>query len=320
VTETQSAPPALIEAPPAAPSRPLRVGAARIVIGVEACMLFLIAAFYAGHTSVVIPVLCVVGAGFLAYGTVRMGRDPAVAPVQPVGADGFRRVPWDWTDFLLFWPGAFTASTMLVSLFVPLGDQFTKDVDSTVRNAVESFIAQAAFYAGALFNIYVLAFLRRGGNLFDLGWRRFSWWWAPIAIATAWVTVVGAEYLQVFSQRLFPSAQNTQCVAVQHEYGHFLALAVIVVCVIAPLSEETIFRGVVFGWLHRWSPAGVAVPVSAAIFAALHGVLLLFIPLFAVGCVLAVVFHFSKSLVPGALVHALFNLPGIIAILYAASC
>ena len=53
---------------------------------------------------------------------------------------------------------------------------------------------------------------------------------------------------------------------------------------------------------------------------ALHGVLLLFIPLFAVGCVLAIVFQYSRSLWPAAFVHALFNLPGIIAILSAASC
>ncbi|HZU77745.1 MAG TPA: CPBP family intramembrane glutamic endopeptidase, partial [Dehalococcoidia bacterium] len=118
----------------------------------------------------------------------------------------------------------------------------------------------------------------------------------------------------------FPSAQNTQCVAVQHEYGHFIALAIIVVCLIAPLSEETIFRGFIYGWLHRWLPIGLAVPVSGAIFAALHGVLLLFIPLMFVGCVLALIFQGSRSLWPGALVHALFNLPGIIAILSSPTC
>jgi membrane protease YdiL (CAAX protease family) len=109
-------------------------------------------------------------------------------------------------------------------------------------------------------------------------------------------------------------------VAVQHSYGHFLVLAIIVVCVVAPLAEETIFRGFIYGWLHRWLPVGVAVPVSGAIFAVLHGVALLFIPLLAVGCILAVVFQASRSLVPSAMVHALFNLPGIISILNATSC
>ena len=319
MTETQTTPASGVAAAPA-PPRPLHIGPARIVLGAEACMLLLFAPFYLGRTGVAVPVLCVLGAAVLGYGTFRMARDPLFAPSQPVDAAGFRRVPWDWTDFVLFWPGAFTASTLLISVLVPLGDQFTNGADQTVRTAVESFIAQAGFYAGALFNIYVLAKLRRGATLHDLGWRGFSWWWIPIALGTAYVTLLGAEYLQVLSQRLFPSAQNSQCIAVQHEYGHFLALAIVVVCVIAPISEETIFRGFVFGWLQRWAPTGIAVPVSAAIFAALHGVLLLFIPLFAVGCVLALVYRFSRSLVPGALVHALFNLPGIIAILYAASC
>jgi len=319
VTETQSAPQALgLQASPA--PRGGRINAARTIVFAEAPVLFLIGVLYLGRASPVVSVFCVAGSAVLLWGGVRMGRDSPIPAVQPVDRHGIRRVPWDWTDFVLFWPGTFTASTMLVSLAVPAVDQFTNGGDPTVRTAIESFVSQATFYAGALFTVYVLAGLRRGATISDLGWRRFSWWWIPIAIGAAWATLYGAEVLQVLSQHLFPSAENTQCVAVQHDYSHFLVLAIIVVCVIAPLSEEAIFRGFIYGWLHRWSPVGVAVPVSAAIFAALHGVLLLFIPLFAVGCVLAIVFQYSRSLWPGAFVHALFNLPGIIAILSATSC
>ncbi|HEX6537562.1 MAG TPA: CPBP family intramembrane glutamic endopeptidase, partial [Candidatus Dormibacteraeota bacterium] len=86
------------------------------------------------------------------------------------------------------------------------------------------------------------------------------------------------------------------------------------------LAEETIFRGFVYGWLNKVAPVGFAVVISGAIFGAAHLVLLLFIPLWAVGIVLALMYRSSNSLWPGALVHALFNLPGIIAILSASSC
>jgi len=85
--------------------------------------------------------------------------------------------------------------------------------------------------------------------------------------------------------------------------------------VIAPISEETIFRGFIYGWLRRWGPAALAVPLSALIFSAAHQQLVLFLPLFFVGVVLALLYQGSRSILPGVLTHALFNLPNIILIL-----
>jgi membrane protease YdiL (CAAX protease family) len=230
------------------------------------------------------------------------------------------RVPWDWTDFIIFWPGAFVAFQALILIALPLADLGLNGADSTVRTAVESFVQAAMFYAGGLVNLYVLVGLRRGGTLQDLGWRRFKWWWIPVAVVAAYATLNIADYLQQISQHLLPNQVNQQCITVRHEFGNFIVLAIIVVCVMAPLAEETIFRGFVYGWLRRWSPAALAIPISGAIFAAVHQEVLLMLPLFAVGCVLALVYQGSRSLWPGAIVHALFNLPGVIAILNATSC
>jgi uncharacterized protein len=51
------------------------------------------------------------------------------------------------------------------------------------------------------------------------------------------------------------------------------------------------------------------------VFSAAHLVLVLALPLFAVGVILALLYEYSDSLIPGAVVHGLFNLIGIIAIL-----
>ena len=88
----------------------------------------------------------------------------------------------------------------------------------------------------------------------------------------------------------------------------------------APFAEETIFRGFVYGFMRRWAPAGLAIPISAAIFAARHGEPVLLLPLFAVGVVLALIYQLSGSIWPGAVTHAAFNLPSIILILGMSSC
>lgn len=312
--------------PPAAEIRPRllpRVEAARVIVSAEAAMFALIALMYAFQQPFPYAafVASVLAGALLGAGVWRIGKDTTPHAIAvPPEAERVWTAPWEWTDFVIFWPGAFVVGQLLISIAVLVAHPFTLGLDSTARTAVESFVAQAAYYAGALFNLWVLVGLRRGGTLSDLGWRRFRWWWIVVAVVGAGVTLEAAGFLQVLMQQLFPSLPNSQCTAVRHDYGHFLVLAVIVVCVVAPIAEETVFRGFVYGWMRRVSPAVVAIPASAAIFSAIHGVALLALPLFVVGCVLALFYQGSRSIVPGVLVHALFNLPGIISILYATSC
>ena len=315
---TQSLTPA-----PAAPWPPQHVDsgrhyAARVILYMEAAFLVLIAfGFISGAEGSDLLTqaggggLCIVGVGILAIGATRMRRD---VPVVRDPNDPNAKVPWDWTDFVMFWPGWFSAFQLLGSVAV-IVTNFVGGSDPTVRNAIESSVLAACQYGGMLFNIFVLAFMRRGGTLRDLGWRGFKWWWLPVAPIATYVALVGSSYLQTINQNLFPGVTNGQCQAVQHDYSHYYALAIIVVCVIAPISEETIFRGFIYGWLHRWGPAVLAIPLSAVLFSAVHQQVVLFLPLFLVGLVLAFLYQGSRSIIPGILTHALFNLPNIIAIL-----
>ncbi|MGH7686616.1 MAG: lysostaphin resistance A-like protein [Candidatus Dormibacteria bacterium] len=322
---------AIDTAPPPPPPPPPSTGrrslgqdlATFFIFGEAVVILFLVPAALQAKQPVV-AVLSGIGCGILIAGGIRMRRDPprtavAFAPPPPPGVAVERRVPWDWTDFAMFFPGAFTAAQLLAGVTLPIADAVTGS-NGSAQQAAEAFVSQAAFYGGALFNVWLLVGLRRGGTLQDLGWRRFQWWWIPVAIVTAYLTLVLADALQLAAQHLFPSAQNTQCQAVKKDYGNFLALAILVVSVMAPLAEETIFRGFIYGWLARVMPVGFAIVISGVIFGALHGVLLLLIPLWAVGVVLALLYRGSNSLWPGVVTHALFNLPGIIAILSSPTC
>ena len=76
--------------------------------------------------------------------------------------------------------------------------------------------------------------------------------------------------------------------------------------IVAPVAEEIVFRGLIFGYLRRWGvPA--AVLISTALFAALH---LPAVPITQVvgGLVFAVAYHTGKSLMVPIVIHVLGNL------------
>jgi len=81
-----------------------------------------------------------------------------------------------------------------------------------------------------------------------------------------------------------------------------IALAVVA----APLCEEFIFRGLIYGGLRRSLPVWQAVAASAAIFAVVHPPISM-LPVFVVGLCTAWTYERSKTLLAPMLVHAVYN-------------
>lgn len=81
----------------------------------------------------------------------------------------------------------------------------------------------------------------------------------------------------------------------------------LLVAVLAPLVEETVFRGVLYQWLRKGLPVWGATIISAAIFAAAHAIPLIFPWLFITGIALALVFEYCQSLFASMLLHGLIN-------------
>ncbi len=80
-------------------------------------------------------------------------------------------------------------------------------------------------------------------------------------------------------------------------------LLLIPVCVLIPVAEECLFRGVFLEAL----PRVYAVPISALLFAVAHGINLYCFGLFFFGLVLGLVALRTRSLLPCFLLHGLFN-------------
>lgn len=84
--------------------------------------------------------------------------------------------------------------------------------------------------------------------------------------------------------------------------GWLFALAVLA----APLCEEFIFRGLIFGGLRRSTGLLPSILMSAALFAIIHPPLSM-VPVFVLGAVCALAYERSRSLAAPMLVHAIYN-------------
>ncbi len=77
--------------------------------------------------------------------------------------------------------------------------------------------------------------------------------------------------------------------------------------IVAPISEELLFRQVIYKRLRQISPLWVAVIISAALFGLYHGNLVQGIYAFIMGCFLALVYEWTGSFVAPVLFHMVAN-------------
>lgn len=91
-------------------------------------------------------------------------------------------------------------------------------------------------------------------------------------------------------------------------FGHeYFGMLVFVGVVVAPLVEEIFFRGFVFGGLRQKYGWKAATLLSSGLFAIAHLQLVALIPTFLMGIVLTYLYHRSKSIWPGIILHFIVN-------------
>lgn len=168
--------------------------------------------------------------------------------------------------------------------------------------------------AGCVYALYFAAVA------FVVRWRRIRWpdvglrrpplvpiLFTPLIFAGQLFLIV---VINLIVLSLTGSFENPQAAAITGGQGFSwrnYGLAVMVVGLLAPLVEELIFRGLIFGWLRARLPLWLAVVVSAAVFAGAHVIPVLLPALFAIGLVLAIVYQWTGSLWVTVLLHAMQN-------------
>ena len=158
-----------------------------------------------------------------------------------------------------------------------------------------------------------LTFLHLRGyryNLATLGFRRTGLLSAALLVFTVLVLseVGGAIYQSFITPQPQPVLQEIQPGLPE------LALAIIQIAVIAPLAEETLFRGIVHQGLEHQLGFLPGAIISAAIFALAHLQLDIFVPIFILGFGFAYLIHRTRSLWPSIAGHMLFNLVSVLAV------
>jgi membrane protease YdiL (CAAX protease family) len=185
-------------------------------------------------------------------------------------------------------------------------------VEGPVVPALVTYFASAAVGLALLVGV---AFPRRGlvaVTLPDLmvpaeGMELTTGWWALGGLAAALVLVVGASMLRLFLPEndllVNPGVRTLLLLGGRPERLVFL----VSVALVAPVFEEALFRGFVFAQLRHRLGLAAAASTSAALFALVHFSLGSFLPLFALGLVLAWAYEATGNLATPMLIHAAWN-------------
>ena len=221
------------------------------------------------------------------------------------------RSPVRGGDLLLILIVSLGAARLAVPLMFLLilrgGGELYADPGRVLALTVVIFVVQTVVLIGM---IRIVVIGRRGLGWSDLGLRPASrnWYLGAVAVAVVSVSLVGLVNALV-SSTMDGDFRNPQLGALAPGGFTWVGLIVMTVMtgVVAPISEELAFRGLLYGWLRSRIGIIAAAIISAVCFAVLHGVPILMPALFLVGVILAAVYQRSGSLWVAIVTHGVFN-------------
>lgn len=132
----------------------------------------------------------------------------------------------------------------------------------------------------------------------------------PVTIGASFLWLSGLDALGIDA----PQQELIELFAKADAPGPFFALTFVAV-LLAPLTEEIVFRAGLFRFLRDRLPRWIALLLPAMVFAALHANLASFLPLFLLGVFFALAYEYTGRLIVPVTAHALFNLNTILLVL-----
>lgn len=183
---------------------------------------------------------------------------------------------------------------------------------SAINENVLVTTAAALIYLVTLGLVIGLPWLKKHRiSLQDLGLHRFpSWtdiWMAPAGLIVYLVISAGLIYLATLLLPWFDvgQAQNTGFGQLNQRYEYILAFFTLVV--IAPVAEEVLFRGYLFGKLKKFIPIWIAILITSLLFGFVHGTWNVAIDTFSLSAVLCLLRLSTGSLWAPILLHMAKN-------------
>lgn len=155
--------------------------------------------------------------------------------------------------------------------------------------------------------VYLVAIRRRGARAADLGFRRARLGLSVRLIGGGFLIFWGLGALWLYIARHFSIPLQPDLSKYFPPGKEGLMLGLFLAAVVAPIAEETFFRGFLFAALRRDYPFWAAAACSALIFAAGHMVPGAIFPLYVLGFLLAWLRERTGSLWPSIAMHMLNN-------------
>jgi membrane protease YdiL (CAAX protease family) len=197
--------------------------------------------------------------------------------------------------------GAVVAAALVIAALVALPD---------LPETAAFVVAGSATYAGVGLAVWGFCARRHHTSWTALGVRPTT---AGVIVAMLPLSVallVANAILLVLTALVTGGARNPQGEALAP--GGVLSTAnfawlLLLVAVVGPVVEELFFRGMLYRYLRARRSVAAAVLLSAALFAVVHVIPVLFAPLFMMGVALALVAERFGSIVPAIVLHGFNN-------------
>lgn len=225
--------------------------------------------------------------------------------------------PWGWRECAV---GLVLAvfGLLVLSTIVGLATGGAKAANLSVGQLLVGLVADLALQATLLAIALGLTVGRYGGGMRALGWRprRPRRWinWTLVTVVLAWATLfLYALVTQIPGLGALRPHENIPEGIFNHPQT--VPFAVLLTVVVAPLVEESFFRGFLFNGLRRLFGFSGAAAVSGLLFAIVHAQPQLIIPFTVIGVLFAHAYYRTGTLWTNVGAHFLFNLVSVIAAL-----
>lgn len=132
----------------------------------------------------------------------------------------------------------------------------------------------------------------------------------PMFVVVGTTAVLSNEWLQ----QLAPGAQEQELVRafVETDDTVLRVLIILAAVVVAPVVEETLFRGFIYGVLKRYTDAPFAALISGLFFAIIHMHTGSLLPLWVLALFFCAAYEFTGCLLAPMILHAVFNSTSIV--------
>jgi membrane protease YdiL (CAAX protease family) len=215
-------------------------------------------------------------------------------------------------------------------LLALLGVFFISTMQAPSGEQADAAISSAGIILSMVFNLMVCAALLlylhrlRGLNpaelfgLQHLHWRSI----ARVVLVFAVLCLISVSLVAIGVTRwledVWPDLQPQQMVETFQTSGSLgiKVLVFIAAVVIAPLAEETLFRGFVYGVLKRYTDAPFAALASSLMFAIIHLHVGSLVPLCVLALLFCIAYEITGCLLVPMLLHMIFNATSIVMMLF----